>query len=190
MIIVLDPDDAEAKLVGAALACPSCARSLTPWGYARHRSVAGLAGRIAVRPRRARCRHCRTTHVLLPTQTLPRRSASVDVIGAALVASARGDGHRRIADMLGVPADTIRGWVRRVRTNSEWLRCRGTDVLCRFDPTPTPIMPASSALGDAIEALALAAAAITRRLGVLAPPWHLIAAFTAGQLLAEHHRSG
>jgi len=46
------------------------------------------------------------------------------------------------------------------------------------------IVPAGSALADAVSALATAAAAMVRRLGPLAPPWQIIAMIARGQLLA------
>ena len=66
-----------------------------------------------MRPRRARCPGCLVTHVLLPVTVLLRRADAVEVIGAALTARVAGLGHRRIAVWLGVPAGTVRGWLRR-----------------------------------------------------------------------------
>ena len=70
---------------------------------------------LALRPRRARCRTCRVTHVLLPAAATPRRADSTAVIGSALLASARGTGYRRIAAQLDRPLSTVRRWVRAVR---------------------------------------------------------------------------
>ena len=54
--------------------------------------------------------------VLLPVLVLTRRADTAAVIGAALVAKAAGVGHRRIAVLLGRPAERVRGWKRgRVR---------------------------------------------------------------------------
>ncbi len=52
-------------------------------------------------PRRARCRACLATHVLLLDVCLLRRQDEVAVIGAAIVAMVAGDGYRRIAGRLG-----------------------------------------------------------------------------------------
>jgi hypothetical protein len=47
-----------------------------------------------------------------------------------------------------------------------------------------PVLTRHSRLADAVEALGLAVAALTGRLGVLAvSPWQLIAALTGGRLL-------
>ena len=51
--------------------------------------------------------------MLLPASVLLRRADAVTVIGAALLAAAGGVGHRRVAELVGVPASTVRGWLRR-----------------------------------------------------------------------------
>jgi len=63
----------EAELVGGLLGCPSCREVLGPWGYARERVLRCASGDRRIRPRRARCRGCRRTHVLLPRTVLVRR---------------------------------------------------------------------------------------------------------------------
>jgi hypothetical protein len=83
-----------------------------------------------------------------------------------------------------VPADTVRGWIRRVRARAEWLRVQGTIAAHRFDPMLPAIVPAGSALADAVSVLAMAAAALVRRLGPIAPPWQIIAMLARGRLLA------
>ena len=89
--------DADQELSGAGVACPACGHLLAPWGYARRRSVLGHDGITHLRPRRGRCRGCRTTHVLLPASCLPRRAVTVQVVGEVLLAKVRGASHRRIA---------------------------------------------------------------------------------------------
>ena len=112
----------ETELVGGLLGCPSCRGVLGPWGHARERVLRCGSGERWLRPRRARCRGCAGTHVLLPEIALLRRQDEVSVIGAAIVASVAGAGYRRIAGRLGVPADTVRGWLRRFRIRAELLR--------------------------------------------------------------------
>ena len=53
-----------------------------------------------------------------------------------------------------------------------------------LDPMLPVIVPAGSALADALSALTTAAAASVRRLGPTAPPWQIIAIIARGQLLA------
>jgi hypothetical protein len=190
MISVLRPVEADEQLSTAGLKCPACAGTLAPWGYARSRSVRGRDGNLKLRPRRARCRDCRTTHVLLPATLPPRRIATVEVIGAALLAKVTGASHHAIAADLDLPADTVRSWIRSATAHASWLRARGTITAHRFDPELPPILPTGTPLGDAIAALGTAAAAATRRLGRLATPWELITQFTGGHLLTPLARAG
>src|SRR5947208_9820760 len=109
MIGIADTGQAEIDLAVGTLACPGCAGPLQPWGHARARTVRDHGTTtVALRPRRARCRTCRVTHVLLPAAVTPRRADTTAVIGAALQASARGIGYRRIAAGLGRPLSTVR----------------------------------------------------------------------------------
>ena len=84
------------------------------------RRISGLAD--PVRPRRARCRACAVTHVLLPVTVLLRRAYAAEQIWAALNARADGLGHRRIAAVIRVPAATVRGWLRRAADRLEAVR--------------------------------------------------------------------
>ena len=102
----------ERQLAGGDLGCPLCGGVLGGWGRARPRRVRVLAGPDEVLvPRRARCRGCGGTHVLLPAQLLSRRADAGAVIGAALEAAAAGAGFRKIA------ADLLRTF----RTADLWL---------------------------------------------------------------------
>jgi hypothetical protein len=60
--------------------------------------------------------------VLLPVSLLLRRADTAAVIGAALRAKAAGGGHRGIAEQLGRPPATVRGWLRRFRARVEQVR--------------------------------------------------------------------
>jgi hypothetical protein len=57
-------------------------------------------------------------------------------------------------------------------------------VAHNFDPMLSAIVPAGSQLADAVSSLGTAAAAMARRIGLLAPPWQIIAMIACGQLLA------
>jgi hypothetical protein len=103
----------EVELVGGLLGCPSCRGVLGPWGHARERVLRCRGGDRLLRPRRARCRGCAGTHVLLPQLALARRQDEVSVIGAAIEANVAGEGFRRIAARVGAYPETVRGWVRR-----------------------------------------------------------------------------
>src|SRR5258705_9755372 len=107
-----DPVHVESRLAAGGIGCPTCGVGvLGGWGYARARQIEGLSDLL--RPRRARCRACRVTHVLLPVTVLLRRAYAAERIWAVLTARAEGAGHRRIGASLGVPAATVRGWLRR-----------------------------------------------------------------------------
>jgi hypothetical protein len=183
--VLLVLDQAQADLGGPELRCPHCPGRLRRWGFARPRSLRSCGGgRVWLRPRRVRCANCRVTHVLLPALAPPHRAYTIDVVGQALLASACGRSHRTIGADLGVPADTVRDWIRRVRARAEWLRVQGTIAAHTLDPMLPVIVPAGSPLADAMSALATAAAAMVRRLGPTAPPWQIIAIIARGQLLA------
>ncbi len=100
------------------LRCSVCQGPLRPWGYARRRWIRDRTRYLRLRPRRARCRECRRTHVVLPDRTLLRRLDRVEVIGAALTASASGVGARTISRRLQLPRSTVRGWIRRSAARS------------------------------------------------------------------------
>jgi hypothetical protein len=85
-----DAAEVERRLVARELMCPACAGVLAGWGHARQRVIRGESGGVSVRPRRAWCRGCRVTHVLLPVGVLLRRADSVGVVGAAITARAAG----------------------------------------------------------------------------------------------------
>jgi hypothetical protein len=101
--------------------------------------------------------------VLLPAWCLLRRADAVAVIGAALEAAAAGDGHRRIAVMLGRAAATVRGWLRRFAGRAEAVRAFFTVLLART--APDPVMPAGAAglVAAAVSAVAGAAVAVAAR---------------------------
>jgi len=183
--VILVQDQAQADLGAPELTCPHCPGQLRRWGFARTRSLRSFGGgRVWLRPRRVRCASCRVTHVLLPALAPPHRAYTIDLVGQALLASAGGQSHQAIGADLGVPPDTVRDWIRRVKARAEWLRVQGTIRAHMLDPMLPVIVPAGSALADALSALATAAAASVRRLGPTAPPWQLIAMIARGQLLA------
>jgi transposase-like protein len=183
LIVCAEQARVEAELVGGLLACPSCGGMLGPWGHARERVLRGRAGDERLRPRRARCRGCAGTHVLLPEIALLRRQDEVLVIGAVIVASVAGEAYRRIAERLAVPADTVRGWLRRFRERAELLRAHFTRCAVVLDPELEPVLPAGSGVADAVEAIAVAARAWALRFGP-AEPWQVASRLSGGMLLA------
>jgi hypothetical protein len=173
----------EAELVGGLLGCPSCRDVLGPWGHARARVLRCRAGERWVRPRRARCRGCAGTHVLLPEVALLRRQDEVSVIGAAIEANVAGEGYRRVALRVGVHADTVRGWLRRFAERADQIRAHFTRCAAWLDPEIGPVLPAGSRVADGLEALAVAARAWVLRFGP-GDPWQIASRLSGGVLLA------
>lgn len=173
----------EAELVGGLLSCPSCRGVLGPWGHARERVLRCSSGQRLLRPRRARCRGCAGTHVLLAEIALLRRRDEVAVIGAAIRASVGGEGYRRIAARLGVPADTVRGWLARFADRAELVRAHFTCCAVALDPEQGPLLPVGSSVADALEAIAVACRAWVLRFG-LGDPWRIAGVLSGGVLLA------
>jgi len=130
VMVGTDPVEVDRRLRGGELACP-CGGGLSPWGRARQRTVHGIG---VLRPRRARCVACQVTHVLLAVSCLLRRADAAGVIGSALVLKASGRGHRPIADRLGRPVSTVRGWLRAFAGNAEWVRAVFAALLGELDP--------------------------------------------------------
>ena len=188
MIVVLDADQAETDLAAGRLACPGCGGVLRPWAWARARAVRLRDGTSrAVRPRRARCRSCHATRVLLASWCQPRLADATEVVGAALVAKAAGRGYRRIAAELGRSPSTVRRWLRRVRDpgHVERLRRSGVQRACELDQgVINGLQPQPTALGNALEALAAAVAAWRRYFRRAGDGWALVGMFSGGQLLA------
>jgi transposase-like protein len=174
----------EVELVDGRLGCPSCRGVLGPWGHARERVLRFVAGDRLLRPRRARCRGCSETHVLLPDVLLLRRQDEVAAIGAAIEASVAGEGCRRIARRLGVPADTVRGWLRRFAERAELIRRHFTRCAVALDPELGAVLPAGSGVADALEAIAVAARAWVLRFGP-GPVWRIVSRLSAAGLLCN-----
>ena len=171
----------EAELVGGALRCPACRGELGPWGHAGERVIRGV-GRV--RPRRAKCRGCGRTHVLLPELCLLRRRDAVAVIGAALAARAAGAGHRRIAGRLGVPKDTVRGWLRRFGRDAEVIRAHFSRWAFALDCGLGPVPPAGGVFADAVAVIGVAARAFVLRFGPR-EAWSVVALLSGGALLCH-----
>jgi Homeodomain-like domain len=186
-----DRDVVERQLKDGELACPSCGGVLARWGNGSARRVRlpgrleGPDGHVVLVPRRSRCRGCGVTHVLLPAWCLARRADAGEVIGLALEAKAAGAGHRVIAERLGRPASTVRGWLRAFAARAEQVRSVFTTLAVSLVSDPPLPAPAGSAVADAVAAVAAAAAAAAAVPGVgTVARWELAAAVTCGLLLA------
>ena len=168
-------------------ACPDCQGPLRRWGFARARRVRLADDSLRrLQPRRARCRTCKTTHVLLPAWCLPRRAAGVEVIGAALLARAHGASAQQIASDLDLPHGTVQGWLRRAEANSEFLRRHALQHLVALDPHFASFAPRGNRLAEALDTLAAATHTSARVLALprMPSPWKLAAVLTGGLLLS------
>ena len=181
----------ERRLVAGELACPGGAGVLARWGHARARVIRVGSDRVPVRPRRAVCRRCRVTHVLLPVGVLLRRADAVEVVGAAIAAKATGLGARPIAALVDRPLGTVRGWLRRFGCRTEAVRGWFTRLLCAVAADPVPPQPAGSGWADAMAAIGAAAQAVRARFAVTGVTvWQVACAASAGRLLAPGWPTG
>jgi hypothetical protein len=184
LIVENDPAKVEVDLAEGRAACPDCGGVLARWSFARARFVRTLCGPVQVRPRRARCRACLKTQVLLPDVLLCRRVDAVLVIGRALTAAAGGAGCRRAAVLVDRPLSTVRGWLRRFRTMAARLAVHFTVWAHRLDANLGPIAPSGSRLADALAVIGAAARAASLRLGPR-PAWSWASALSGGMLLSN-----
>jgi hypothetical protein len=197
-VVTVEADAAgvERRLGEGRIGCPGCGGRLAGWGRARPRVVRGLDRVRRLVPRRARCRGCKVTHVLLPVFVLLRRADTVEVIGAAVCARAGGAGVGTIAVGLGRSVETVRGWLRRLAGRLEPVRGWFTAVAVAVGVDPVPPGPAGSAWADLVAAVAAAAWAVAARFesapaGMTAAEgraagwvWRAAAAMSSGRLLA------
>jgi len=188
----------EAELAAGRLSCPGCAGRLAGWGHALPRRVRVPQGWRWVRPRRTRCSGCGITHVLLPVVCLLRRMYSAEIIWSALVArtgtGAAGVGWRRIAEGLGVPGTTVRGWLRRFEGRADAVRVFFTRAGLGVGIDLPAVAPTGSSFADAVSALGLLMAAVRQRFtdswalsgsdGVPPPGWQIAGAASGGRLLS------
>ncbi len=185
MMVGIDDGEVERELIGGRLACPACRETLRPWGFARWRVLRGRGGtQLRRRPRRSICRACGATHVLLPVLGFLRRRDLAEVIGEALVAQAAGAGHRRIAGLLGLHPDTVRGWLRRLAARAGEIREHFTRLAHGLGADLRVVEPRASPAADAVEAIGVAARAAAERFGPT-PVWQFASGATGGRLLAN-----
>jgi hypothetical protein len=193
VVVTVGPDAGvvERQLRSGALRCPGCRGVLRAWGWARPRWLRSDPGSLRpvqrLAPRRAMCGSCGRTHVLSPVTALSRRADGVEVIGAALLARARGWGYRRVAARVGRPISTVRGWLGRVTANAERIFAAFVGLAHELEVDPAPVAPAGSPFADAVAAVGAGVAAVRRRFGVavvVVSAWRVAAGLTHGRLLA------
>jgi len=122
--------------------------------------------------------------VLLPASVLLRRGDPVAVIGLALLAKAGGAGHRRIAEQLGLPASTVRGWLRRIAAVADRVLAVLAAVAAELGAEFMPPAPTAEPAAAVVELLGALSRAMTLRLGGSYSPWRLAAVVSGGRLLS------
>lgn len=184
LIVETDKAAVDTGLRTGRLSCPDCAGTLRPWGHSVDREVRLLSSSERRRFRRSICRSCRVTHVLIPEDTLVRRRHAVEVIGAALVAMAKGSGHRPIAVDLGIAPSTVRGWLRRFSAMASGIRDHFVRWAHAVDPGHDDLSPGSSTVSDAVSAIGVLGIVAVRRFGPR-PVWSLASVVTGGGLMCN-----
>jgi Homeodomain-like domain len=192
-----DRDAVERDLRERRICCPACAAGLAPWGHGRARLVRGVAWAEAelaadevweaFRPRRGRCEACAGTQVLLPVSLLLRRADTAEVVVSAIEARAAGARPRDIADDLGRPEGTVRGWLSAFRKLAGTWR-RAFTALAEAVAPAGPAQAGVAGRGALAEAVA-AAAALTAALARAGMPrvsrWKVAVAASGGLLIAS-----
>lgn len=179
--VTVEPEVLEVDLAAGRVCCPGCHGPLSPWGFGRERELRMLHAVRSFRPRRSYCHACQTTHVIVPAWSVPRRRDCAEVIGAALLAKAQGDGHRKIAARLGRPPATVRGWLRAFARRAETVRSSALGWARTIDARLESRASGSSFAG-AVDALGIAARACRLSLRTPAGPWEVAVALTGGLL--------
>ncbi|MDN5920074.1 MAG: hypothetical protein L0I76_34070 [Pseudonocardia sp.] len=122
--------------------------------------------------------------MLLPASVLLRRADAVTVIGAALLAKASGCGHRRVAELVGRPASTVRGWLRRITAVAARALAVLAAAAAELGTEFVAPVPTNDPVGAVVELVGALARAVARRLGGSCEPWRLAAVISGGRLLA------
>jgi hypothetical protein len=100
------------------------------------------------------------------------------------MAKASGSGHRRIAEGIGRPVSTVRGWLRRFGAVAARAAAHFMSWAHVFDPNLGPVAPAGGVVADAVEAVGVAARAASLRLGPRSP-WSWASVLTLGRLVSN-----
>lgn len=176
-----DARSVESRMSAGVLVCPDCSGRLALWGWARYRVIRDGVGAdevgVGVQPRRARCLGCGVTHVLLDDRFALRRADSAAVIAFAIERSvALGEGVRKIAEWVGRPVTTVRGWVRSFRRSASVMAGWFATLLVVGAVDAAAVWPSvsRSRAGQALSILTAYAGAVAVRMGVVSVAWQTV----------------
>jgi hypothetical protein len=181
-MLIVNPDNeiVEQQLLAGRLLCPKCRGVLNPWTWARLRRVRGI--HTAIRPRRARCSECRSTHVLLPDTLVLRKADSAENIGACLMLSSTGLGYRKISEAMNIPETTTRRLLRVVKANESELAAALAQQIRQLDPLSPSATKVNSGSSTIVFQLSAWVNALLLRFGTKATiaPWRSLSRLTKG----------
>lgn len=184
--VTVDAPSVESSLRLGVMECPACPGRLASWGWARVRVVrdgyGGAVSGVRVQPRRARCRECGITQVLLDDRFASRRADAASVIAFAIERNvALGEGVRKIAALVGRPFTTVRGWVRAFAGAAPVIGDRFA-LLVHTSAGDTAAMwptPTHTPSGRALSLLEAYAQTVTARLNIVTVAWQKVALVVA-----------
>lgn len=161
--------------------CPSCGHGWVIFdGWYRRYTRRGPVAIQRVLCTNGSCRQ--RSHSLFPDVLVSGRMDLATVIGWALGARTAGVGRWSIAEQLGVPAATVRGWLRRAAVcggqvaGRLWARAAAADPTVRAPPAAGPV-------AGLVAAARQAAAAWSGISGEPVDPWRYAVAVVGGRLL-------
>lgn len=161
--------------------CPGCGHGrLTFAGWWPKRT---RRGRVDIHRVLCMNKACGKSHSCWPDLLVGRRIDLAQVIGEALEAKAAGSGHRKIAGGLGIPKDTVRGWLRRFALIAPRLTARLIEVAAAADPA-VRAPPEGDPFTVAVAWVGIAAAALASLSGEPVDRWPFAVMVCAGGLLA------
>jgi hypothetical protein len=162
--------------------CPRCSLAMSFWGF--YSRPLRIGEEIRLLMRRARCRHCRTSHALLPDFVVLGRLDGIEVIGAGIEEMADGATTMATAERTGVPYTTARDWRRRFASRARLLAVGFLAAAVALGD-PAPRLP-GGAVEIALCAVEAVARAARRRLGAAGDDWRIANRIVGGHLLSTN----
>lgn len=166
-------------------ACGGCGAAMVFWsGYERSVRVDGRCQKVWFR--RCRCGACGVSHALVPAFCLVGRLDVVDAVGEAVTAVVEGPGGvRPVADRLGVPYTTARGWLRRFGARAAMLAAGFAALGVEFGGV-VPELPGDVGRAALMVMCWAWGAAVCRAGGSAGSRWGFVSLVTGGLLLAAN----